>query len=92
MRKDRLANLAASNRIPAIYSLRESVVSGGLRAMEMVYQTLIDLSATMLLALLGARSPLIYQSFNPQNSSLYSMEGGKGTGTDDPGRCVVHCR
>jgi putative tryptophan/tyrosine transport system substrate-binding protein len=28
--RDRLAELAASNRVPAIYSLRESVVSGGL--------------------------------------------------------------
>ena len=28
--RDRLAELAAQNRVPAIYSLRESVISGGL--------------------------------------------------------------
>jgi len=28
--RDRLAKLAATNRVPAIYSLRESVISGGL--------------------------------------------------------------
>jgi putative tryptophan/tyrosine transport system substrate-binding protein len=57
--RDRLAELAALNHVPAIYSLREFVVSGGLMSYGNDLPTLTGSSATTLPVLLKAKSPPI---------------------------------
>jgi putative ABC transport system substrate-binding protein len=91
--RDRLAELTASHRVPAIYSLRESVLAGGL----MSYGN--DLPDTY--RLIGAYAARIVKGAKPADLPVLqptkfefgaqSQDGGR-TGTDDPGQRVVHRR
>jgi ABC transporter substrate binding protein len=71
--RDRLAELAALNRVPAIYSLREFVVSGGVMSygndLPDTYRLVGNYAARIVK---GASLP-ICRCYSQQNSNLYSI-------------------
>ena len=89
--RDRLAELAALNGVPAIYSLRESVVSGGLMSYGNDLPDTYRLIGTYAARIVKGAKPADLPVLQPTKFEfVLNRKAAKASGADDPGCRVVH--